>query len=582
VQLANPSAFGDLVTGGPLMGANYTWVIRSNLLFQFIASYMVNKPQDAESDQLGVTQVIQSNPSGSITASLTTIAQEGGFGVVTDDNRSMLYLYPSVTFTVDKWGTHDFKAGSELYPFLRRDVRTDISPLELYFRPPGTTGQADLLFERDTFRSLAGTGSETFNKAWENIWSFYFQDRWKPTSNISIKAGFRVDSNRIYTQDRKKVLAPLLPAGFPTKTDDKEFDQTTFAPNFGIAYDAGRLGVFRGTAGRYYEWLDLGGGDGTSHFPYVAATDVARANPRSLAPTLNQILPGAFPLGVNYGEGNVKTYTNEFSVGWEKRLPATSSVGVTFLLKRTWDFQGSDDMNVIRDPQTGAFLGRPFPDYNAVNRTYAPNYSIQQFRSIQFLYTKNFAGGWGVNANYWYGIHQRIQRKFNPTSDTLQYKGFTTDELTDDWLSPRHQARFSAFARLPFDFSVSGFYSITQGPRTDVLTGDFPLNATAPTVVLSNGRAVSDPFFNPAYPRGGRRGVDMLNADTVHLVNLRIEKTFRFAANRRLELSSDVFNLFNTDAAFGFLSADARSANFAKKTNTVPARVAQVGVRFVF
>ena len=226
------------------------------------------------------------------------------------------------------------------------------------------------------------------------------------------------------------------------------------------------------------------------------------------------------------------------------------------------DFQGSDDENVTRDPNTGAFLGRPWPDYDAVLRTYAPNYSIQQFRSIQFLYTKNFAGGWGVNANYWYAMHQVIVRKFNPTRDTLQFKGFTEDELTNNWSSPRHQARLSAFARLPYDFSVSGFYSITQGPRNDVTTGDYPLNASAPRVILSNGRSVADPFFNPAYPRAGQRNVDMLAADTVHLVNLRIEKSFPFGQSRRLDLTADLFNLSNTSAAFGYLSVDARSANF--------------------
>ena len=54
---------------------------------------------------------------------------------------------------------------------------------------------------------------EVFNKAWENVYAGYFQDRWKPRPNISIKAGFRIDSNRIYTRDREKVLKPMLPAG---------------------------------------------------------------------------------------------------------------------------------------------------------------------------------------------------------------------------------------------------------------------------------------------------------------------------------------------------------------------------------
>ena len=581
-QLVAASAFGDLITGGPLLGVNYTWVMAPTRLFQFIGSWMVNKPQNSEpSGGFDASKVIQTNAANNIAGSLTTISQEGSFGVVDNSDRSMLYLYPSFSFAVSRWGSHDFKAGLELYPFLRNKTSRDITPLEFYFRPPGTTGAQDVIFERDTFRANDG-GTDVANEAYERIFGWYFQDRWKPRSNISIKAGFRVDSNRIYTKDRELVLGPVLPPGFPTVTADKEFSQTTFAPNFGVAWDLEKWGLIRGTAGRYYEWLDLGGGDGTSHAPYVVATDVARSQPRTLAPDLNQILPGAFPYGVNYGFENKKTYTNEFSAGWEKQLPHTSSIGVTFLLKRTWDFQGSDDENVFRDPATGAFLGRPFPDYDAVLRTYAPNYSYQQFRSIQLLYTKNFARQWGMNANYWYGMHQSIVRAFNPTRDTLQFHGFTEDELTNDWLTPRHQARVSSFVRLPYDVMLSGFYTFTQGPRTDVLTGDFPLNATAPRVVLSNGRSVADPFFNPAFPRAGRRNVDMLRADNVHLVNLRVLKAFELGQARRLEFSADIFNLFNTDAAFGFLSADERATNFGQRTNFVQPRVGQLGVRFVF
>ena len=581
-SLVAPSAFGDLVTGGPLLGVNYSWVVKPNQLFQFIGSWMVNKPQNAEpSGDFSVTRLIQTNTANDINGSLTTIAQEGSFGVVDTSDRSMLYLYPSYSFATGGWGSHDFKVGAELYPFLRNKTVRDISPLEFYFRPPGTAGAADILFERDTFRTN-GSGTAVANEAYESIYGTYFQDRWKPRSNISVKAGFRIDSNRIYTKDREKVLGPALPPGFPTVTADQEFGQATFAPNAGVAWNVGRWGLVRGTAGRYYEWLDLGGGDGTSHPPYVVATDVQRASPRTVAPVLNQSLPGAFPLGVNYGFENKKTYTNEFSAGWEKQLPNSSSAGVTFILKRTLDFQGTDDENVIRDPATGAFLGRPFPDYDAVLRTYAPNYTIQQFRSVQFLYTKNFARRWGINANYWYAFHQAIFQRFNPTRDTLQYLGFTEDELTNDWVSPRHQARVSSFVRLPFSMMVSGFYSFTQGPRTDVLTGNFPLNATAPRVTLSNGRSVADPFFNPAYPRGGRRNVDMLAADDVHLFNLRVQRSFELGGGRRIELSGDVFNLFNTNAAFGFLSADVRAATFGVKTNIVQPRVGQIGIRFVF
>jgi len=584
--LAAPSAWGKLVTGGPLAGGNYTWVMRSNVLFQFIGSYMINKPQNSEPQgSLDVSKVIQTNSAGNITGSLTTIAQEGGFGMVDVSNRSMLYLYPSLSFPVNKAGQHDFKAGVELYPFLRNRQSRDITPIEFYYRPPGTTGAADVLIERDTFRSN-GTGTAVSNYAYEHIYGGYFQDRWKPRPNMSVKAGVRIDSNAIFTQDREKVLGNAFPPGFPTVTSDQEFGQTTVAPNFGIAYDAQRFGVFRGTAGRYYEWLDLGGGDGTSHNPYVATTDVLRANPRTGAPVLNQSLPGAFALGVNYGQGNKKTYDNEFSASWEKSLPRASSFNATFVVKRTWDFQGTDDMNIVRDPNTGALLGRPFPAFDAVLRTYAPNYTFQQFRSLQLLYAKNFGQRWGMNTTYWYGMHQTIQLKFNPTRDTLQFLGFSPDDATNEWVTPRHQARASSYVRLAYGLQLSGLYTFTAGPRSDILTGLVPLNSTAPTIVLSNGRSVSDPFWTGtaanAFPRAGRRGVDMLIADNVHLFNVRVQKSFELGPGRKIEVSGDAFNLFNSGAAFGFLSADERSANFGVKTNFVQPRAGQLGVRVVF
>jgi hypothetical protein len=582
-QQVAPSAFGKQIVGGPLVGANYTWVVSETKLFQFVFNYMINKPQNAEpSGALGPTKVIQTNPAGNIAGSLTTIAQEGSLGVIDKSERSMLYLSPSFSFSVNRWGWHDFKTGGDLYPFLRDKTSSELQPVEYYFRPPGTTGSADILFERRTFRNLTGTGGSVANESYEHYFGGYIQDRWKPRPNISVKAGFRIDSNKVYTKDRQKVLGALLPPGFPTVTADKELDHTGYAPNFGIAYDAGKLGVFRGTAGRYYEWIDLGGGDGTTHRPYVVATDILRASPRTVAPALNQTVLGPFPLGVAYGQGNKHTYTNEFSVGWEKKLPGTSSVGVTFLIKRTWDFNSGDDMNIIRDPKTGAFLGRPWPDYDTVTHTYNPNYQFQDFRTVQFMYTRNFAGVWGMNANYWYAIHARPRLRWNPTTDVLQFMGFSVDDDTNRWMSPRHQARFSSFVRLPYDFMVSGFYSFTQGPKSDVTTGDYPLNAVAPTVTLSNGRTVADPFFNTAYPRARRRGVDMLSANNVHMVNMRIEKTFTLPQGRKIELSADVFNMFNTSAAFGFISVDARAANFGQRTNTVPPRVGQLGVRFVF
>ena len=50
----------------------------------------------------------------------------------------------------------------------------------------------------------------------------------------------------------------------------------------------------------------------------------------------------------------------------------------------------------------------------------------------------------------------------------------------------------------------------------------------------------------------------------------------------KIELSGDVFNLFNSDSSQAFLSVDARSGTFGIPDSFVAARVAQIGVRLTF
>src|SRR5476649_2211878 len=46
MQITNPTAFGTLVKGGPLAAVNYNWVVSSTKMFQFVGSFMINKPND--------------------------------------------------------------------------------------------------------------------------------------------------------------------------------------------------------------------------------------------------------------------------------------------------------------------------------------------------------------------------------------------------------------------------------------------------------------------------------------------------------------------------------------------------------
>jgi hypothetical protein len=186
-----------------------------------------------------------------------------------------------------------------------------------------------------------------------------------------------------------------------------------------------------------------------------------------------------------------------------------------------------------------------------------------------------------MNANYSFILADTFRTRWNPTSDTLQFYGITPQDYTENLTSPRNHARVSTFVRLPFDTTFSAFYIYTGANRLNVITGKAALGAAAPTVTLSNGRVVSDPFFNVTYPVALKLDANMLTADDSHLVNIRLAKELAFGG-RRLTVSGDIFNLFNVSSATGFLSADIRSSNFGVRTNYVPARVGQFGLRFTF
>ena len=206
---------------------------------------MVNKPQNSEpSGAFDVTKVIQTNAANNIAGSLTTIAQEGSFGVVDNSDRSMLYLYPSYQLRGEPAGARTISrpASSCIRSCATRPSR-DIAPLEFYFRPPGTTGAADVLFERDTFRTNGGgTHGRTTRRTSTSTaaTSRIAGSRAATCRSRPASASIRTASTR---KDRRAgARHRVLPAGFPTVTADKEFGQTTFAPNFGVAWDIGRVG----------------------------------------------------------------------------------------------------------------------------------------------------------------------------------------------------------------------------------------------------------------------------------------------------------------------------------------------------
>ena len=224
-----------------------------------------------------------------------------------------------------------------------------------------------MLFERDVLRSIDGTSSAIANKAYEHAYAAYFQDRWKPSSKISIKAGVRAgEQQNLHPGSREGARRAAgvrradqhLGRGVSSVGDDAELRHRVQRRAAGACFAARRTAD---TSGSTWAAATARRTRRTCWRPTCSARTHARTA------TLNQSLPGGFPLGLNFGGTaddsihNGRTYVNEFSGSWEHRLPHSSSFNTTFVLRRSWDYQSGDDLNVIRNPTTGALVGPSVP-----------------------------------------------------------------------------------------------------------------------------------------------------------------------------------------------------------------------------
>ena len=191
------------------------------------------------------------------------------------------------------------------------------------------------------------------------------------------------------------------PARRPTSPNE-EFHQWAMMPNFGIAYDTPSWGVFRATANRGYEFLDLGGGDGTSHAPYVLATDVFRANPRTSA-TLNQSAAGRLSARAEFRRHGrrhhpQRAHLRQRVLGKLGTPPAAQQL-VQHDVRHAADVRQSERRRFERDPRSQHRRACSAVRSRSTTRFATPTRRTTRGPSsarIQFLYTRNFVGALGA------------------------------------------------------------------------------------------------------------------------------------------------------------------------------------------
>jgi hypothetical protein len=401
----------------------------------------------------------------------------------------------------------------------------------------------------------------------QNEYAWYAQDTWRPTKRLTMNVGLRWERQRHYVPPQVKVQGtfgtsgnfPLIEAGA----------WNSFAPRTGVAFDLSGDG--KTVAKSTYGWFndDLGVNGYAQAFNQNSPVLYAY---RWNDPThCNCYLPGTVNLDVNgpaflsvSGVTNNRVnpnlrlpHTHEATGSLERELGTGLSVRGLFVYKKYVD--GYTAVNVLRpysvydqvftrrDPGPDGAIGTAddggliaIYDYNPAYRgaafvanmnTNADPGRHDSYKNFEVTLTKRATGNWFANTSVLATKNHRwLVNVVQSPNDNV----FALDATWDV------SYRLAAGYNLPFGINVSTLYQAYTGlqrQRTNLFRATDP--AGGPTFPSSSTITMRmEPF-------GSKRG------PARNIVNLRAGKDVTLGGGRKLTMSLDAFNAFNTNVAWG-------------------------------
>ena len=400
-------------------------------------------------------------------------------------------------------------------------------------------------------------------------WTAFAQDSWTIGSRLTLNPGVRFDRNTGYT----KALG------------EQVFATNSISPRIGFAWDVtgDSRTVFRGHYGWYFD------GAKSSYYDLVdpGQTPFYGAYIDSALNVISDVYltdPGA----AHTVDPDIKhPRMKQAILGIERDLFRGISVGVTGIWRDNDQF--IDDILQVPlsdyttfqladpgpdgEPGTGDETGNTITVYDQQSEPLDNRYLItnpedafRRYRGVEFSANKRMSNRWQMQASW---TISKITGNYNNTSNfgnSAEYDSPNTDpdlqplregRLTND---NTHIGKVLATYRAPFDVLVSGAFFYTSGQT---------FARTVRTPRLGQGRL--DMFIEP---RGSQR------YDAQPRLDVKLEKQFRMADNRRLGLTFEGFNLANNAA---ITSRTVRSgSSYFTPTGLVQARRFRLGAVFRF
>ncbi len=529
-----------------------------------------------------------------------------------DQKRFKPQFYATLSYFKDGWkGSHDFRVGYD-WKRDRRQLFRD-QPFDIWYRD-AVTNPANLasgISQVDIYNtSVTGINDVNYNAAW-------ISDTWKLSDRLTVNLGLRFEAyqDRWPEQQFTPNGLPQL-ANWPADVNPVEraryqnfiaprtvdpvtvADTKTLAPRVGFAYDLtgdnrtvlkAYVGQSRWNSADTLADLENPVGIGQLRYAFLPCT-ATRTTGCDL--NANGFLDGPAELGAfNSSQGGAgavridrdltRPTSNEVSVNLEREITGGLSGRASYVYKNMRNVWGEYD-SIRGEAYTVPFtFTDPGPDNNVAtpgdnaqvstfdrpvlpqDRVYTntPD-SDADFHTVEFAVNRRFADNWmvltSVGHTWTTMLHDATgygrltnNQNFLPSRRIYGDNGIETSTTWNYKLIGRYVAKW--------DIGMSGSWKVQSGQNF--------------------GRTL-----NVTFPVDGARTIRVEPVDTrrfpnVSIIDVRLDKAFRFGKFGRMTGQFDVFNLTNSGVPTDFRLT---SANFLEVTQLLAPRVIRFGIRYDF